>query len=171
MASSLLRKRGPRGRLRELVSELRGGRVLLRLAPFPNLQRVIPAYTRGEGCGYQWKVSWVVSQHTRADADRYFARWVREGLYKFSFELRKCVVLSFWSRLVLTPYPLSVGKSTLFNMKEACDHSFSYKTGNYLYLLLHGRASRTRTPRFTEYGLPHALPQNRPPVTVELPFM
>ena len=30
---------------------------------------------------------------------------------------------------------LSIGKSTLFNMKEACDHSFSYKTGRYIYLL------------------------------------
>jgi hypothetical protein len=57
----------------------------------------------------------------------------------------------------------------LFNMKETCDHSFSYKTGRYLYLSLHGRTSRTRTPRFTEYGLPHAWPQNRPVVTTGMP--
>ena len=58
MANPLLCKRGPRGRVRELISELRGGRILLSFARLPELQCVIPAHTRGEGCGYQWKVSW-----------------------------------------------------------------------------------------------------------------
>ncbi|KAH7885226.1 hypothetical protein F5I97DRAFT_1810553 [Phlebopus sp. FC_14] len=40
-------------------------------------------------------------------------KWVREGVYKFSFELR------------------SVGKSLLFNSKEAHNHSFSFKTANW----------------------------------------
>ncbi|EGN98449.1 hypothetical protein SERLA73DRAFT_109945 [Serpula lacrymans var. lacrymans S7.3] len=39
--------------------------------------------------------------------------WVREGVYKFSFELR------------------SLGKTSLFNMKEANNHSFSWKTANW----------------------------------------
>lgn len=40
-------------------------------------------------------------------------KWVRDGLFKFSFELRNTT------------------KSTLFNMKEACDHTFSYRTQNW----------------------------------------
>ncbi|KJA24031.1 hypothetical protein HYPSUDRAFT_65842 [Hypholoma sublateritium FD-334 SS-4] len=41
-------------------------------------------------------------------------RWVREGVYKFSFELR------------------NVGKGgTLYNSKEAHNHSFSWKTANW----------------------------------------
>ncbi|KAF8527990.1 hypothetical protein BU17DRAFT_73654 [Hysterangium stoloniferum] len=40
-------------------------------------------------------------------------KWLREGLFKFSFELR------------------SITKGVLFNTKEACDHSFSYKTANW----------------------------------------
>lgn len=40
-------------------------------------------------------------------------KWVREGQFKFSFELRNS------------------SKSILFNMKEACDHVFSYKTQNW----------------------------------------
>ncbi|KAI5116435.1 hypothetical protein M0805_006249 [Coniferiporia weirii] len=39
--------------------------------------------------------------------------WVREGLYKFSFELR------------------NVARTVLFNQKEANDHSFSWKTANW----------------------------------------
>ncbi|KAG8822097.1 hypothetical protein FRC19_006709 [Serendipita sp. 401] len=41
------------------------------------------------------------------------SKWVRDGLFKFSFELR------------------NTQKNTLFNMKEACDHTFSYKTQNW----------------------------------------
>ncbi|KAG1715720.1 hypothetical protein ID866_1436 [Astraeus odoratus] len=41
------------------------------------------------------------------------SKWVREGVYKFSFELR------------------SLGKAILFNMKEAHNHSFSSKTANW----------------------------------------
>ncbi|EIW80916.1 hypothetical protein CONPUDRAFT_55867 [Coniophora puteana RWD-64-598 SS2] len=40
-------------------------------------------------------------------------RWVREGTYKFNFELR------------------SLGKTQLFNIKEAHNHSFSSKTANW----------------------------------------
>ncbi|KAF8496671.1 hypothetical protein JB92DRAFT_3125987 [Gautieria morchelliformis] len=40
-------------------------------------------------------------------------KWVREGLFKFSFELR------------------NLARNVLFNTKEACDHSFSYKTANW----------------------------------------
>ncbi|KAG2155894.1 uncharacterized protein EDB93DRAFT_1335600 [Suillus bovinus] len=40
-------------------------------------------------------------------------RWVREGVYKFNFELR------------------SLGKTALFNIKEAHNHSFSSKTANW----------------------------------------
>uniref|UniRef100_A0A8H8CH56 MATH domain-containing protein n=1 Tax=Psilocybe cubensis TaxID=181762 RepID=A0A8H8CH56_PSICU len=40
-------------------------------------------------------------------------RWVREGVYKFSFELR------------------NVGKNVLYNAKEAHNHSFTYKTANW----------------------------------------
>ncbi|KIJ62629.1 hypothetical protein HYDPIDRAFT_182673 [Hydnomerulius pinastri MD-312] len=40
-------------------------------------------------------------------------KWVREGVYKFSFELR------------------SLGKTVLFNIKEAHNHSFSSKTANW----------------------------------------
>ncbi|THG99406.1 hypothetical protein EW026_g2935 [Hermanssonia centrifuga] len=40
-------------------------------------------------------------------------KWVREGVYKFSFELR------------------NMQKTVLFNSKEAHDHSFSYKTLNW----------------------------------------
>ncbi|KAF8584490.1 hypothetical protein K439DRAFT_1346016, partial [Ramaria rubella] len=40
-------------------------------------------------------------------------KWIREGLFKFSFELR------------------NVTKTVQFNSKEACDHSFSYKTANW----------------------------------------
>ncbi|TFK40638.1 hypothetical protein BDQ12DRAFT_461756 [Crucibulum laeve] len=40
-------------------------------------------------------------------------RWVRDGVYKFSFELR------------------NIGKSVLYNLKEAHNHSFSYKTANW----------------------------------------
>lgn len=40
-------------------------------------------------------------------------KWVREGKYKFNFEL------------------CTIGKSTSFNRKEACDHSFNYKTANW----------------------------------------
>ncbi|EJT98517.1 hypothetical protein DACRYDRAFT_24540 [Dacryopinax primogenitus] len=40
-------------------------------------------------------------------------KWVREGLYKFSFELR------------------NVNKGTLFNTKEAVDHAFSHQTANW----------------------------------------
>ncbi|KIJ45648.1 hypothetical protein M422DRAFT_59802 [Sphaerobolus stellatus SS14] len=40
-------------------------------------------------------------------------KWVREGLFKFSFELR------------------NVGRNVLFNSKEATDHSFSSKTANW----------------------------------------
>ncbi|KAF8073868.1 hypothetical protein FPV67DRAFT_1479610 [Lyophyllum atratum] len=40
-------------------------------------------------------------------------RWVREGIYKFSFELR------------------NIGKSILYNLKEAHNHSFSHKTANW----------------------------------------
>ncbi|KAF9241135.1 hypothetical protein BU15DRAFT_87359 [Melanogaster broomeanus] len=40
-------------------------------------------------------------------------KWVREGVFKFSFELR------------------SLGKTILFNMKEAQNHSFSSKTANW----------------------------------------
>ncbi|KAH9480518.1 hypothetical protein JR316_0007118 [Psilocybe cubensis] len=39
--------------------------------------------------------------------------WVREGVYKFSFELR------------------NVGKNVLYNAKEAHNHSFTYKTANW----------------------------------------
>ncbi|TDL22102.1 hypothetical protein BD410DRAFT_748785 [Rickenella mellea] len=41
------------------------------------------------------------------------SKWVREGLYKFTFELR------------------NTAKTVLFNQKEAFDHSFSYKTANW----------------------------------------
>ncbi|KAF9221575.1 hypothetical protein BS17DRAFT_784982 [Gyrodon lividus] len=40
-------------------------------------------------------------------------KWVREGVFKFSFELR------------------SLGKTVLFNIKEAHNHSFSSKTANW----------------------------------------
>ncbi|KAI6129990.1 hypothetical protein EDD17DRAFT_1176409 [Pisolithus thermaeus] len=40
-------------------------------------------------------------------------KWVREGVYKFTFELR------------------NVGKTVLFNAKEAQNHSFSLKTANW----------------------------------------
>ncbi|KIM43361.1 hypothetical protein M413DRAFT_444189 [Hebeloma cylindrosporum] len=40
-------------------------------------------------------------------------RWVRDGVYKFSFELR------------------NVGKTVLYNSKEAQNHSFTYKTANW----------------------------------------
>lgn len=40
-------------------------------------------------------------------------KWVREGVYKFNFELR------------------SLGKTALFNIKEAHNHSFSSKTANW----------------------------------------
>lgn len=40
-------------------------------------------------------------------------KWVREGTYKFNFELR------------------SLGKTQLFNIKEAHNHSFSSKTANW----------------------------------------
>ncbi|KAF8236340.1 hypothetical protein L208DRAFT_1422001 [Tricholoma matsutake] len=40
-------------------------------------------------------------------------RWVRDGVYKFSFELR------------------NIGKSVLYNLKEAKDHTFSHKTANW----------------------------------------
>ncbi|KZO99519.1 hypothetical protein CALVIDRAFT_544516 [Calocera viscosa TUFC12733] len=40
-------------------------------------------------------------------------KWVREGLYKFSFELR------------------NVNKGTCFNTKEAVDHAFSHQTANW----------------------------------------
>lgn len=40
-------------------------------------------------------------------------KWVREGVYKFTFELR------------------NVGKTVLFNAKEAQNHSFSSKTANW----------------------------------------
>ncbi|OAX42125.1 hypothetical protein K503DRAFT_683973 [Rhizopogon vinicolor AM-OR11-026] len=40
-------------------------------------------------------------------------KWVREGVYKFNFELR------------------SLGKTILFNIKEAHNHSFSSKTANW----------------------------------------
>jgi len=42
-----------------------------------------------------------------------FGRWVRDGVYKFSFELR------------------NIGKSVLYNLKEANNHSFSHKTANW----------------------------------------
>ncbi|KAH7920470.1 hypothetical protein BV22DRAFT_1039810 [Leucogyrophana mollusca] len=41
------------------------------------------------------------------------AKWVRDGVYKFSFELR------------------TLGKTVLFNIKEAHNHSFSSKTANW----------------------------------------
>ncbi|KAG9315722.1 hypothetical protein JVU11DRAFT_3369 [Chiua virens] len=44
-------------------------------------------------------------------------KWVREGVFKFSFELR------------------SLGKAVLFNIKEAQNHSFSSKTANWGCLL------------------------------------
>ncbi|RDB17958.1 hypothetical protein Hypma_000942 [Hypsizygus marmoreus] len=40
-------------------------------------------------------------------------KWVRDGVYKFSFELR------------------NLGKTTLYNQKEAHNHSFSHKTANW----------------------------------------
>ncbi|GLB38245.1 putative RNA recognition motif containing protein [Lyophyllum shimeji] len=40
-------------------------------------------------------------------------KWVREGVYKFSFELR------------------NVGKTVLYNLKEAHNHTFSHKTANW----------------------------------------
>ncbi|KAH8114309.1 hypothetical protein DFH11DRAFT_1593744 [Phellopilus nigrolimitatus] len=40
-------------------------------------------------------------------------KWVRDGLYKFSFELR------------------NLPRTVLFNQKEANDHSFSWKTANW----------------------------------------
>ncbi|KZT42659.1 hypothetical protein SISSUDRAFT_1041276 [Sistotremastrum suecicum HHB10207 ss-3] len=40
-------------------------------------------------------------------------KWVRDGLFKFVFELR------------------NTNKGTMYNTKEACDHSFSYKTANW----------------------------------------
>lgn len=40
-------------------------------------------------------------------------KWVRDGVYKFNFELR------------------SLGKTALFNIKEAHNHSFSSKTANW----------------------------------------
>ncbi|KAH7914269.1 hypothetical protein BJ138DRAFT_1144217 [Hygrophoropsis aurantiaca] len=40
-------------------------------------------------------------------------KWVRDGVYKFSFELR------------------TLGKTVLFNIKEAHNHSFSSKTANW----------------------------------------
>ncbi|KAF8549323.1 hypothetical protein OG21DRAFT_609955 [Imleria badia] len=40
-------------------------------------------------------------------------KWVREGVFKFSFELQ------------------SLGKAVLFNIKEAHNHSFSSKTANW----------------------------------------
>lgn len=40
-------------------------------------------------------------------------KWVREGIFKFSFELR------------------NVGKSVLYNLKEAHNHAFSHKTANW----------------------------------------
>lgn len=40
-------------------------------------------------------------------------KWVREGLFRFTFELR------------------NLSKQELFNMKEAHNHSFSYKTANW----------------------------------------
>lgn len=40
-------------------------------------------------------------------------RWNREGIYKFSFELR------------------NIGKTVVYNLKEAHNHSFSYKTANW----------------------------------------
>ncbi|KAI6042698.1 hypothetical protein EDC04DRAFT_2966012 [Pisolithus marmoratus] len=43
-------------------------------------------------------------------------KWVREGVYKFTFELR------------------NVGKTVLFNAKEAQNHSFSSKGGSYVGL-------------------------------------
>ncbi|KAF8335328.1 uncharacterized protein EI90DRAFT_2913451 [Cantharellus anzutake] len=39
--------------------------------------------------------------------------WIREGLFKFSFEIR------------------NVNRGALTSPKEACDHSFSYKTANW----------------------------------------
>ncbi|KAG5646532.1 hypothetical protein DXG03_003299 [Asterophora parasitica] len=40
-------------------------------------------------------------------------KWTREGIYKFSFELR------------------NIGKTVLYNLKEAHNHSFSHKTANW----------------------------------------
>ncbi|KAF8311665.1 uncharacterized protein EI90DRAFT_938964 [Cantharellus anzutake] len=40
-------------------------------------------------------------------------KWIREGLFKFSFEIR------------------NVNRGALTSPKEACDHSFSYKTANW----------------------------------------
>ncbi|PVF98434.1 hypothetical protein CPB86DRAFT_784877 [Serendipita vermifera] len=40
-------------------------------------------------------------------------RWIREGLFKFSFELRNS------------------SRTISFNTKEACDHTFSYRTQNW----------------------------------------
>lgn len=42
-------------------------------------------------------------------------RWTREGLFKFSFDLKT----------------VSRAQTHLFNTKEACDHAFSYKTMNW----------------------------------------
>ena len=44
-----------------------------------------------------------------------FPRWIRDGLFKFSFDLKTANKTS----------------AILFNTKEACDHAFSYKTMNW----------------------------------------
>ncbi|KAJ3565020.1 hypothetical protein NP233_g7910 [Leucocoprinus birnbaumii] len=67
----------------------------------------------------------------REAALRNSGKWVRDGIYKFCFELRKQVVCinSHW-RSELTSCP-SVEKNILHNLKEASNHSFSYKTANW----------------------------------------
>lgn len=54
-------------------------------------------------------------------------RWVREGLFRFTFELRKLSYpsLSWYEHTRI--HPRSLSKQELFNMKEAHNHSFSYK--------------------------------------------
>lgn len=48
-------------------------------------------------------------------------------MFKFGFELRKCVSRLLVIALVIERTPASVHRTVLFNSKEAVDHSFSFK--------------------------------------------
>lgn len=61
-----------------------------------------------------------------------FDRWIREGVYRFSFELRKWgFPLSSFDVIDLKLLSISLAKTVLYNSKEAHNHTFTYKVRKF----------------------------------------
>lgn len=78
-------------------------------------------------------------------------RWVRDGVFKFSFELRRYLsrarVEHQNSRLLAVTR--SPTKTVLFNVKEANNHSFSWKVSDNAY---HNVILRWKHPQTANWG-------------------